>query len=149
MHRMARRAELERSAHEPVIGDQPIFILDKLDRANMPFHLQSYQRDEHGQLQRIYELGFSAPVNMAWMVPEMQLEQLKFDQAADRQVRLIMEANSRPEEGRAALVAMLKQALQQKQIRLTWRDGSLRGPQTVGVDHLGVAGGLESPLLVG
>lgn len=134
--------ELRRRMREPLTTDRPIDVLKKLQRANLPFYLPCHGEDP----QRIYELAFSAPDGMTWVVPRMLLRQLVRTKQADDQLRRITSANGRAGDGLAPLVEALEEALRQKWVSLAWEAGRATRPQLWATSDLGQVHPNDSPV---
>ena len=144
--RRAARAETERRRHEPLPDDEPIDILQKLQRARLSLTLARYRRDLGGGLtQDIYVTGLPSPEAHAWIVPRMLLRQVASDDQANEQVQRIVAANKNP-DGLGALIAALQAGLAQKQVRLEWERSVVRGPMLEATDRLGTELGPQSPV---
>ena len=133
---------------EPRPKDEPIDIMKKLQRANLPFYLQSYVRtSNNNQKQTIFRLTFSAPNGKVWVIPLMLLAQLAHNKDADALMLQIDDKNRQADDkGRDALVENLKKGLGENWISFKWQGGEVGRPSLLSVDHLGEAVTSISPI---
>jgi hypothetical protein len=135
---------------EPLSTDEPIDILRKLGRANLPFYLPILKRT--GEEQEIFKLSFTAPSGKAWTIPKMLLQRLVSDQRAGNLIGEVNRANNRQADGLPDLIRALQRGLRRKflvgprRVSLKWNAGSLSRPELLSVNELSSAGDPISPI---
>lgn len=128
---------------QPKTTDEPLDILQKLQRKSVPFYLPAFQYSSAGAAQPIFKLDFKVPdEKFGWVIPRMLYKKLLEGSEANELMEGIERANDAianephgPEP--AKLVAALKKGLTQKWISLEWENGTISRPSLVSIDKLG------------